>query len=368
MKIRIDRSRCVGHGRCGTLAPELYPLDDHGYISIDGFDVPPGQETLARRGARACPERIIAVIEEEAVVEEKEEGAPRDPEEDLKSCVLYEMLEPHICRITLNRPHRGNAILVPNMNELLASMLERAQDDDDVKVVILAGAGRHFCSGEDTRRVPVETYGLKKGQRLPQSVRMRGIRRTYETLQRGLIWGDKIVIGACQGAVMGLGFEIALACDLLIVASDAQFARRQSRMGFAAFDGQMPIMLMKLGMNRGLEVLLTGRKVTTAELTQWGIANSVVSPEQLMAEALRFARAVAALSADGLMLGKRAVHQYLHGIGMASYQNFASVAHPLFTNLVWRENEYNFLRERDKVGNKTAWERLHRIFSKLGFD
>ena len=304
------------------------------------------------------------------MVEEKEEEeeAPLDPEEDLKSCVLYEMLEPHICKITLNRPHRGNAILVPNMNELLASMLERAQDDDDVKVVILAGAGRHFCSGEDTRRVPVETYGLKKGQRLPQSVRMRGIRRTYETLQRGLIWGDKIVIGACQGAVMGLGFEIALACDLLIVASDAQFARRQSRMGFAAFDGQMPIMLMKLGMNRGLEVLLTGRKVTTAELTQWGIANSVVSPEQLMAEALRFARAVAALSADGLMLGKRAVHQYLHGIGMASYQNFASVAHPLFTNLVWRENEYNFLRERDKVGNKTAWERLHRIFSKLGFD
>jgi enoyl-CoA hydratase len=374
MKIRIDRSKCVGHGRCGAVAPELYPLDDEGYISIEGFDVPPGQETLARRGARACPERIITVVEEEEEEEEKAPGDPEvtgnniDPEDDLKNCVLYEMLEPHICKITLNRPHRGNAILVPDMNELLASMLERAQDDDDVKVVILAGAGKHFCSGEDTRRVPVETYGLKKGGRLPQSVRMRGIRRTYETLQRGLIWGDKVVIGACQGAVMGLGFEIALACDMLVVASDAQFARRQSRMGFAAFDGQMPIMLMKLGLNRGLEVLLTGRKVTTAELTQWGIANSVVSPEQLMGEALRFARAVAALSADGLMLGKRAVHQYLHGIGMASYQNFASVAHPLFTNLVWRENEYNFLRERDKVGNKTAWERLHRIFSKLGFD
>lgn len=291
-----------------------------------------------------------------------------DPQDDVANCVLYEIVEPHICKITLNRPHRGNAMLIPDMNELLAALLEKAQDDDDVKVIILNGAGRHFCAGEDTRRVPIETYGLKKGKRLPQSLRMRGIRRTYETLQRGLIWGDKVVIGACQGAVMGLGFEVALACDLLIASSDAQFARRQSRMGFAAFDGQLPIMLMKLGFSRGLEVLLTGRLVTTQELKEWGVANSVVPPDQLMNEALRFARAVATLPADGLMLGKRAVHQYLHGIGMSGYQNFASVAHPLFTNLVWREDEYNFLRERDKVGNKTAWKKLHSLFSKLGFD
>jgi enoyl-CoA hydratase len=127
-------------------------------------------------------------------------------------------------------------------------------------------------------------------------------------------------------------------------------------------------MLMKLGMNRGLEVLLTGRTVTTGELKEWGIANSVVPPDQLQEEALRFARAVATLPADGLMLGKRAIHQYLHGIGMSAYQNFASVAHPLFTNLVWRDDEYNFLRERNKVGNRTAWRKLQEIFRKLGFD
>jgi enoyl-CoA hydratase len=295
-------------------------------------------------------------------------GETIDPQDDVRNCVLYEIIEPHICKITLNRPHRSNAVLVPDMNELLAARLEQAQDDDSVKVIILTGAGKHFCAGEDTRRVPIESYGLKKGQRLPQSVRMRGIRRTYETLQRGLIWGDKVVIAACQGAVMGLGFEIALACDLLIVASDAQFARRQSRIGFAAFGGQMPLLLLKLGLNRGLEVLLTGRTVTTRELSDWGIANSVVPVERLLDEALRYARAVSALSADGLMLSKRSVHQFLHGVGMAGYQNFASVGHPLFTNLVWREDEYNFLRERDRVGNKTAWRKLQDIFSKLGFD
>ena len=61
MKIRIERDKCVGNARCAAIAAELYPLDDNGYVSIDGLDVPAGQEQQARRGARACPERIIFV-------------------------------------------------------------------------------------------------------------------------------------------------------------------------------------------------------------------------------------------------------------------------------------------------------------------
>lgn len=63
MKIRIDRARCTGNARCWAVAPDLYPLDEEGYIASDGFDVPAGQEDLARRGARACPERVIAIEE-----------------------------------------------------------------------------------------------------------------------------------------------------------------------------------------------------------------------------------------------------------------------------------------------------------------
>jgi ferredoxin len=64
MKIIIDRANCVGHARCAAIAPDLYVLDAEGYIAIDGFDVPEGQEALAQRGARACPERVIKVVEE----------------------------------------------------------------------------------------------------------------------------------------------------------------------------------------------------------------------------------------------------------------------------------------------------------------
>ena len=302
------------------------------------------------------------------MTDDKDDSGEASAPEDLSNSILYEVIEEHICRITLNRPQRRNAIAVPGMNELLAQLLERAQDDDRVKVVILAANGPDFCAGEDTRKVPVETYGLKKGERLPQSIRMREIRKTYESMQRGLVWGDKVVIAACQGNVMGLGFSYALACDLLVASTDARFARRQSRIGFAAFDGQMPIALLKLGLNRGMEILLTGRSITALELKEWGVANSVVEPDQLAAEALRYARAIAALSTDGLQLGKRALHQFYHGVGMAGFQNFASIGHPLFTNLVWREDEHNFLRERNTHGNKEAWRNLNKIFSDLGFD
>jgi len=64
MRIRIDKARCVGNARCCTIAPDLYPLDDDGYIATEGFAVSEGQEALARRGARACPERVIEIIEE----------------------------------------------------------------------------------------------------------------------------------------------------------------------------------------------------------------------------------------------------------------------------------------------------------------
>jgi ferredoxin len=61
MKIRIDKAKCVGNARCAAVSETLFPLDDDGYIAVEEVDVPPGMEALARRGARACPERIIVI-------------------------------------------------------------------------------------------------------------------------------------------------------------------------------------------------------------------------------------------------------------------------------------------------------------------
>ena len=63
MKLRIKKTACAGNARCAAVSEELFPLDDDGYIAVEEIDVPPGKEELARRGARACPERIIVVEE-----------------------------------------------------------------------------------------------------------------------------------------------------------------------------------------------------------------------------------------------------------------------------------------------------------------
>ncbi len=293
---------------------------------------------------------------------------PESNEEDLTQSIIYEVIDGHIARITLNRPHRKNAILTPDMNDMLAAMFNRAQDDDEIKVIILAGTGSDFCSGEDTKKMPVEAFGLKKGGRLGQSKRMRGIRKLLDSTLEGTIWGDKIVIVAAQGAVLGQGFSFAMTADLLILSDDAYIARRQSRIGFAGFETQLPMTLQRLGLNRGMEVLLTGRKMSAQELKEWGVANSVVPREELAGEALRYARAVAAHSTDNLMLGKRALQQYYHGLGVGAFINFATVAHPLFSNVVWREDEINFLRERDRVGGREAMQNLNKVWEDLGFD
>jgi ferredoxin len=63
MRVQVDRSRCQGHARCWAEAPDLYHLDDDGYSAVDDVEVPPGLEDAARRGAAACPERAIAIVE-----------------------------------------------------------------------------------------------------------------------------------------------------------------------------------------------------------------------------------------------------------------------------------------------------------------
>jgi ferredoxin len=65
MKIRIDKAKCVGNARCAAVSEQLFPLDENGYIAVEEIKVPPGMEDLARRGARACPERIIVIENED---------------------------------------------------------------------------------------------------------------------------------------------------------------------------------------------------------------------------------------------------------------------------------------------------------------
>lgn len=281
--------------------------------------------------------------------------------------VLYEVVEPHIATITLNRPDRRNAILSPEMHELFADRLALAEADDEVKVVVVLAAGSDFCSGDDVRRLPVEQAGLVKGAKLPQTARLGNARRLHRHLTNWLEF-PKTVIAACQGATVGAGMNLALAADIVVASEDMYFARPQSRIGFAGFSTAMPLALLKMGPNRGYEAMITGRKVPASELRDWGLVASVVPASELPDEAMRYARAIAHHSADGLMIGKSALITFWNAVGMAQFADYVPMAHSVFTNLVWREDEFNFMKERNARGGKEALAELRDRYAQWGFE
>ncbi|OBG33018.1 enoyl-CoA hydratase [Mycobacterium alsense] len=281
--------------------------------------------------------------------------------------VRYEVVEPHIAQITINRPDRRNAILSPGMHDLFKERLDQAEGDDEVKVVMLLAEGKDFSSGDDVRRLPVEQAGLRKGERLPQTARLGNARRLHRHLTNWLEF-PKTVIAGCQGATLGAGMNLALAADILVVSDDMYLARPQARIGFAGFSTAMPLALLKLGPNRGYEAMITGRKVTANELRDWGVASSVVPPESLRDEALRYARAIAHHSADGLMVGKHALIAFWHAVGMAQFGDWVPMGHAVFSNLSWRDDEFNFMKERSARGGREAMAELERRYSEWGFE
>lgn len=287
---------------------------------------------------------------------------------ELADLVLYDTPRPHIARITLNRPERRNALLTPDMLDLIGEHYAQAEDDDAIKVVIVTAAGDNFCAGEDMRRLPVEGMGMTKGKKLGQSVRMRGAKKLHDGLDRRFLMGDKTTILACRGAVVGAGMHMALGVDFIVASETAFFGRPQARIGFAGYNNVLPLWLSRFGVNRGYELLMTGRTATAAEMKDWGIAASVVPDEDLEDEAFRFAEALSLHSTDGLMLGRLAMQMYWNLQGMGQWSSFMNIGHPMFTNTVWRDDEYNFLKERSRVGHMEAMQELKDRWAEHGFE
>ncbi|GAA1022795.1 enoyl-CoA hydratase [Acrocarpospora pleiomorpha] len=275
----------------------------------------------------------------------------------------------HIARITLNRPDKANIVATPEMNELLARHLRACQSDDDIKVIILAGAGKNFCGGEDINKTPMDSQSIARGDRRPpQSSRIRHINEIEDIWADELLLCDKTVVASVQGAAIGLGFRLALFCDIVVASDDAFFGRPQSRIGLAGLDMGLPVLLSRLGINRGYELLLTGRTVTSQELHEWGFIASVVPRDDLADETMRYAQAIAAHSTDGLMIGRQAMKMFWNLQGLAQWRNFASVAHPLFSNLKWRDDEINLFKERERAASpKEALQAVYRPWTDLGF-
>lgn len=191
----------------------------------------------------------------------------------------------HILTITLNRPDRLNALTDTMLREL-DQAFRRAEADDFVRVVILTGAGRGFCPGQDLAAAMEQAASgrLQYGEHL---------RALYNPLILRMRYLPKPIIGAINGVAAGAGMSLALACDLRIAAESATFLQAFVKVGLVPDSGSTWLLPRLVGTARALELMLTGRRVTAQEASALGIVNEVVPDDELPERARAMARGLA---------------------------------------------------------------------------
>ena len=195
--------------------------------------------------------------------------------------------------VTLNRPERLNAMNADLLRDL-STQLNAAHADPDTRVIVLTGAGRAFCAGDD-----LKDFGEQADA--PESVA-----QTCEDIQRAtraIMGGPKLVIGAVHGYAVGGGFEWVLNCDLVVAAEDLIAFFPEMQLGHFVTGGVTWLLPQAVGHQRAMELIVLGERLSAEQLHALGLVNRVVPKGQALPEALALARTVAERSpvATGLL-------------------------------------------------------------------
>jgi len=213
--------------------------------------------------------------------------------------VRYEVGDDGVATLTLDRPDKRNAVMPPDWRAL-EDRLDEGSADSKVRVFVLTGAGTIFCSGGDLKSM---------GERLAQSPvrRSREMLRMSRAIQR-FRETPKPIIGAVNGAAIGAGCVIALACDVRLATASATFSVPFLRVGMQPDFGGAYFLPRLLGTARALELLWTGDALTADEAARLGLVNRLLPDEAFAAGVVDFARKVARNPAGPLALSKLTVY------------------------------------------------------------
>ncbi len=187
----------------------------------------------------------------------------------------------HVLVVTINRPEAFNS-LHPMANEEMGKAFDDFAANDDQWVAIVTGAGEKAFSAGNDLKWTAENQG--KLEIPPRG--FGGLTNRFDL--------DKPVIAAVNGVALGGGFEIALACDIILASSTARFGLPEPKVGLAALAGGMHRLPRQIGLKNAMGMMLTGRHVDAAEAYRVGIAQEVCEPAQLMERALAWAGEIAA--------------------------------------------------------------------------
>ncbi|MEU5975518.1 enoyl-CoA hydratase-related protein [Streptomyces sp. NPDC047315] len=200
--------------------------------------------------------------------------------------------------LTLHGPKRRNALSMPTVAELDAA-LDRAVQDEGVRVVVLTGSGSHFTAGVDLK---ASSFGDDEGGTAPVTP-VPGLDAIHRTLDK-LYRLPKPTIAAVEGCAVGVGWGFALACDLTIAAKSAFFQAPFTAMGLVPDGGCAWFLTQAIGVRRAAELLLHAQRLDATRAEHLGLVNRVVGPGQAAEEARADAARLATGAQDALRLTK----------------------------------------------------------------
>lgn len=226
----------------------------------------------------------------------------------IKSEFVNTRTDGHVLIVEINRPDKMNA-LHPPANRDLGEVFDAFAADNNLWVAIITGAGdRAFSAGNDLR------YQAEGGEMFPVPSGFGGLTNRYDLF--------KPVIAAVNGVAMGGGFEIALACDLIIASDNARFALPEPKVGLAALAGGLHRLPRQIGLKRAMGMMLTGRHVMAEEGQALGFVNEVVPQADIMDAAMRWANMITECSPSSIRTTKEVA---MKGLDTANFEEAFSM-------------------------------------------
>jgi len=201
-----------------------------------------------------------------------------------------------IATVTLNRPDKLNA-LSEEMYQQIGVQFAAFEVDDEVRAIVLTGAGRAFCAGGDVGSMG--SYDVVSGRKRSQKHKAMVV-SVYNT--------EKPVIAAVRGPAAGIGLSLALACDLVVASETAYFLAAFKNVGIPPDGGAVFFLTRHLGIARAKDIAYTARRVPAREALELGLVMKVVPDDRLEAETLALARELASSATYALRLAKRMFH------------------------------------------------------------
>lgn len=261
--------------------------------------------------------------------------------------------------ITLNNPAKKNA-MTHEMWESLVRAYDQAEADDDVRVIVLTGAGNDFCTGHDMAEVGIQygetTLDAKGRPRRPsQRARLLYDKRYVARFER-IFTCLTPTLALVRGYCLGGGLYLAEACDLVIGGESAKMGHPEQKLGLsgaAYFDAWE---MMTLGIRKARELLLMAEVWDAHQAERNGLINKVVPDDELLERGEEWAERIVRLPRDGITIGKSATVLAMQALGINTQFAYGPVYHAIASNMRWEPDEVNFFKEkRDKgvtVANK----------------